>query len=200
MGSVETLEWAAHPDRKYVYLQAYSPVESVARYLNLYRELAQRRYGYEASSDRIGWSTPIYVAETDEQAVNEAREHIEALFNVFLPKQSELMFFPPGYMSPESLKRALAAKRGHRGGVKIEQLIERGIMICGSPDTVRRRITECHNVMGFQEFVCMLQFGTLPGSLTEKNIRLFASEVMPAIKMLSDRDYRGFELPRVAAE
>src|SRR5262249_57018291 len=75
MGSVETLEWAAHPDRKYVYLQAYSPMESVARYLDLYRELAQRRYGYEASSDRIGWSTPVYVAATDEAAVNEAREH-----------------------------------------------------------------------------------------------------------------------------
>ena len=41
---------------------------------------------------------------------NEAREHIEALFNIFLPKLSELMFFPPGYMSPESLKRVLGAK------------------------------------------------------------------------------------------
>jgi alkanesulfonate monooxygenase SsuD/methylene tetrahydromethanopterin reductase-like flavin-dependent oxidoreductase (luciferase family) len=75
MGSVETLKWAAHPDRKYVYLQAYSPVDAVARYLNLYRELAQRRYGYEASSDRIGWSTPVYVAQTDAQAVDEARAH-----------------------------------------------------------------------------------------------------------------------------
>src|SRR5436190_17355374 len=197
MGSVETLEWAAHPDRKYVYLQAYSPMEAVARYLNLYRETAQRKYGYEAASDRIGWSTPVYVAETDEQAVNEAREHIEALFNVFLPKQSELMFFPPGYMSPESLKRALAAKRGHRGGVKIENLIERGIMICGSPDTVRKRITACHNLMGFAELVCMLQFGTLPHHLTEKNIRLFASEVLPAVRQLGDDNYRGFELPKV---
>src|SRR5262249_21647855 len=155
--------------RKYVYLQNYSPVESVVRYLNLYREIAQRRYGYEASSDRIGWCAPLYVAESDEAAVNEAREHIEALFNIFLPKQSELMFCPPGYMSPESLKRALAAKRGHRGGVTIEALIERGIMICGSPDTVRRRIAECHNLMGFAEFICMPQFGTLPAHLTEKN-------------------------------
>jgi alkanesulfonate monooxygenase SsuD/methylene tetrahydromethanopterin reductase-like flavin-dependent oxidoreductase (luciferase family) len=200
MGSVETIEWAAHPDRKYVYLQNYSPAESVARYLNLYRELAQTRYGYEASSDRIGWCAPVYVGETDAQAVDEARDHIEALFNVFLPKISELMFFPPGYMSPESLKRALAHKRGHKGGVKIEHLIERGIMICGSPDTVRRRIAESHNLMGFQEFICMLQFGTLPGHLTEKNIRLFAAEVMPAVKTLTDRDYRGFELPKVAAE
>ena len=140
------------------------------------------------------------MGETDAQAVDEARDHIEALFNVFLPKISELMFFPPGYMSPESLKRALAHKRGHKGGVKIEQLIERGIMICGSPDTVRRRIAESHNLMGFQEFICMLQFGTLPGHLTEKNIRLFAAEVMPAVKTLTDRDYRGFELPKVAAE
>ena len=100
MGSIETIEWAAHPDRKYVYLQNFSPTESVARYLDLYRETAQR-YGYEAASDRIGWCAPIYVGESDEAAVEEARPHIEALFNVFLPKLSELMFFPPGYMSPE---------------------------------------------------------------------------------------------------
>ncbi len=128
-----------------------------------------------------------------------ARAHRGAV-QCFLPKQSELMFFPPGYMSPESLKRALAAKRGHRGGVRIEQLIERGIMFCGSPDTVRRRIAECHHRMGFQELVCMLQFGTLPAPLTERNIRLFAAEVLPAVKALTDRDYRGFELPRLAAE
>ena len=53
----------------------------------------------------IGWSAPIYVAETDEQARRARRApHIEALFNVFLPMPSELMFFPPGYLSPQSLK------------------------------------------------------------------------------------------------
>ena len=71
-------------------------------------------------------------------------------------------------------------------------------MICGSPDTVRRRIAECHHRIGFQEFICHAAIRHIcRRSLTEKNIRLFASEVMPAIKMLSDRDYRGFELPRV---
>ena len=32
------------------------------------------------------------------------------------------------------------------------------------------------------------------------NIRLFASEAMPAIEAPTDRDYPGFELPKVAAE
>ena len=58
-GSLETIEWAAHPDRKFVYLQNYSPRESVGRYLDMYRDIALRKYGYEASSDRIGWGAPV---------------------------------------------------------------------------------------------------------------------------------------------
>jgi len=199
-GSRETIEWAAHPDRKFVYVQTYSPAENVARYLDMYRETAQRMYGYEAASDSIGWCAPVYVAETDEQAINEARPHIEMMFNVLLPKASELMFFPPGYVSAESLAGVMAAKKGNRGSITIEQMIERGIIVCGSPDTVRKRIAEMHNRMGFSEFMCMLMFGSMPAHLSEKNIRLFASEVLPAIKTLTDRDYRGFEMPRVAAE
>ncbi len=199
MGSLETIEWATHPDRKYVYVQTYSPIESVARYLDLYRETAWTKYGYEASSDRIGWCAPVYVAETDEQALAEARPHIEMMFNVLLPKTSELMFFPPGYMSPESLKRVIAHKKSNRGNVTIEQLIERGIIVCGSPDTVRRQITQAHHRMGFQEFMCMLMFGSMPAALSEKNIRLFAAEVLPAIKALGDSDYRGFAPSSVAA-
>ncbi len=199
-GSVETIEWAAHPDRKYVYLQAYSPFESVLGYLNLYRETAQRLYGYAASSSRIGWSTPMYVADTDEQAVDEAREHIESLFNTFLPKISQAMFFPPGYSSIASTKRLLEHKRSARGGQTIEGMIEREIIVCGSPDTVRKTIIDRHRRAGFGNLVCMMQFGTLPGDLTEKNIRLFTSEVLPAIRDLDDGNYRGFEAGAVAAQ
>jgi len=199
-GSLETIEWAAHPDRRYVYLQNFSPRQSVSRYLNLYREYAQRKFGYKAKSDRIGWGAPVYVSDTDEKAVDEARPHIEALFNVFLPKLSELMFFPPGYLSPGSLKAVLAHKKANTGGVKIESLIERGIIFCGSPDTVRRQISEAHGELGFQEFLAMLQFGTMPAELSVKNIKLFASDVLPALQALTDREYRGFELPKHAAE
>jgi alkanesulfonate monooxygenase SsuD/methylene tetrahydromethanopterin reductase-like flavin-dependent oxidoreductase (luciferase family) len=200
MGSLETIEWAAHPDRKYVYLQNYAPRDSVARYLDLYRATARDKYGYEAASDRIGWGAPVYVGETDEKAIEEARPHIEALFNVFLPKVSELMFFPPGYMTTESLKRVLSHKKANTGGGQtIEALIERGVIICGSPETVRRKISEAHRQLGFQEFLCMLMFGTMPAEMAERNIRLFASEVLPAIKVLTDAQYRGFEQKKAIA-
>jgi len=199
-GSRDTIEWAAHPARKYVYLQSYSPKELVIRYLDQYRETALRTYGYEASSDKIGWTTPLYVGETDAKAIEEARPHMEAMFNIFLPKVSESMFFPPGYVSMETYKNVAAAKRATRGNVRIETLIERGVVMVGGPDTVRRKITEIHRESGIQELVCMLQFGTLPPDLTEANMRRFAAEVMPAVRGLSDREYRGYEPPKVAAE
>jgi hypothetical protein len=33
----------------------------------------------------------------------------------------------------------------------------------------------------------------LPGDLTEKNIRLFAREVLPALQCLTDKEYAGLQ-------
>lgn len=198
-GSTETIEWAAHPDRKYTYLQAYSAFESALRYLNMYRSVAEEKYGYTASSSQIAWSVPVYCAETDEQAVEEVRPHIESLFNTFLPKISQSMFVPPGYMTASSMKKIFAHKATLRGGQTVEDLMERGVIVVGSPDTVRETLTERHRQAGFEHVLIMPQFGTLPADLTEKNLRLLGAEVVPALQALDKNNYAGFE-PAVAAE
>ena len=193
-GSSETIEWAAHPSRKYVYLQTYSPIASVARFLNYYREAAQRLYGYTASSEQIGWCAPVYVSDTDEKARAEAALHIEALFNKLL-RQPFQMIFPPGYLSAKSLKNMLSHKRSVTGQEHtVDTLIEQGIILCGSPDSVRKQLVESHRLLGFQNFLAMLQFATLPRDLTDKNIRLFAREVLPALQTLTDREYAGLQI------
>ena len=193
-GSTETIEWAAHPSRKYTYLQAYSPTQSVARFLNYYRECAERMYGYTASSDQIGWSTPVYISDTDEKAREEARPHIELLFNRLLRLPFE-MLFPPGYLSAKSLANMRSHKRSVSGQQHtIDSLIEAGIIVCGSPDTVRKQFTRTHSLLGFQNLLCLLQFATLPRDLTERNIRLFASEVLPALQALTDKQYQGMSM------
>ena len=198
-GSTETIEWAAHPDRKYTYLQAYSAFESVLRYLNMYRSVAEVKYGYTASSNQIAWSVPVYCAQTDEQAVEEVRPHIESLFNTFLPKISQSMFVPPGYMTASSMKKIFAHKATLRGGQTVEDLMERGVIVVGSPDTVRKILTKRHRQAGFEHVLIMPQFGTLPSDLTETNLRLLGAEVVPALQALDENNYAGFE-PAVAAE
>ncbi len=192
-GSNETIEWASHPSRKYVYVQTYSPLSSVERYLNLYRQTARDVHGYDAASTQIAWAAPIYVGETDESALEEAGPHIEALFNKFLKLELEL-HFPPGYISAESWKAMVQHRRKPMEGANnARALRDLGVFVCGSADTVRRKLTEAHARLGFQNFLGLLQFGTLPRDLTDRNIRRFAAEVMPALKELDDRQYQGFQ-------
>ena len=66
----------------------------------------------------------------------------------------------------------------------IEFLIDQGMIMCGSPNTVVERLTRRYDEMGFGHLVTMLQFGTLPADLTERNIRLFADQVMPSLRPL----------------
>ncbi len=198
-GSSETIEWAAHPDRKYLYMQNFNPYSAAVRYLNMYREVAQDRYGYAATSAQLGWAGPVYVGETDDKAMDEAREGLEFLFNKIL-RMPPGMFFPPGYTSIESMRRVVAGKQSIMGARRtIENLVAQGVAIVGSPDTVRKRITAAHKELGFGTFMTLLQFGSLSPQLTEKNIRLFAKEVLPALQALEDSDYAGYEPKKVAA-
>ena len=151
-------------------------------------------YGYTASSEQIGWSAPVYVAETDQKARDEAKPHIEVLFNRLLRLPFE-MLFPPGYLSAKSLKNMRSHKRSVSGQEHtVDTLIEQGIIVCGSPETVRKKFIDTHRLLGFQNLLCLLHFGTLPRHLTEKNIRMFASEVLPALQGLTDKDYGGLRI------
>ncbi len=53
--------------RKYPFLVTFAAEAAVVRYLNMYRD-QEKEYGYQCSSDQLGWAAPIYVAETDERA------------------------------------------------------------------------------------------------------------------------------------
>ncbi len=179
-GSRETIEWAAHPKRKYVYLQTFSPTKSVQKYLKMYRDQCAA-YGYDCPDTQLGWEVPIYVAETDEIARTEAKVHYENFRNRFLKMPIE-MLLPPGYSSIESMKGVAASKAQVVGDVTLELSIELGMLICGSAATVRQALEHHWKQMRFEHLLTMLQFGTLPAELTRKSTDLFAREVMPLLR------------------
>ena len=178
-GSYETIDWTAHPDRKYTYMQTYSPFRSVCKFMTGYRDRA-REYGYEAAPDQLGWLVPIYVADTDQKAIDEARPHIEAFANKFLRNPPE-MLLPPGYTSIASLKNVRKHKSSIVKRQSIETLMENEVVIVGSPDTVRRKLLDCQRTIALGNLLALCQFATLPPDLTQANMERFAAEVMPAL-------------------
>ncbi len=182
-GSSETIKWAADPERKYPFLVTFSAADLVARYLTLYREQAVK-FGYECRGDQLGWAAPIYVADSDDRAKEEARAGIESLFNEYLANPWE-MLLPPGYTSLSSMKNTMKLRKSLGSRMRnqtIEQLMESGTVVVGSPRTVREKIGIMRERTGLQILVAMLQFGVLNDELTRRNMELFASEVMPHLR------------------
>ena len=126
-------------------------------------------------------AAPIYVGETDEKAIDEARPHMEAFFNKFLRMTPE-MLLPPGYLSMRSYKNVMKHKGGLSKVRTMEDLMESGIIICGSPDTVRKRLEYCQREAGVGHFLGMFQVATMPHEMTVASMKRFSAEVMPAAK------------------
>lgn len=185
-GSRETIEWASHPSRRYTYLQTFSPVDQLARFMAMYQQQAQK-YGYQASPQQLGWATPVYVSDSDESALREARPHIEAFYNKFLRMPVE-MLLPPGYLSLTSMAAVTDKIRSGpaAGGYTIEDLSAKGMIICGGPDSVVRQLETYQKQVGFGKLIAMTQFGTLPHDLTVKSMELFAREVMPRLRHIGE--------------
>ena len=180
-GSSETIKWASAKERRYTYLQTFSPVDLLFRYMDMYRQEA-RKSGYEASDDQLGWAVSAYVGDSDASALREARPHVEAFMNKFLRMPME-MLLPPGYLTVASMKGVMQAKKAITGGARtVEQLIEQGVFLCGSPETVRQRIADFQGRARFNTMICNLQFGTLPADLTRKNMDMFARFVLPHLQ------------------
>jgi alkanesulfonate monooxygenase SsuD/methylene tetrahydromethanopterin reductase-like flavin-dependent oxidoreductase (luciferase family) len=179
-GSYETIEWAAAPERKYTYLQTFSPVAAIARYMTAYRQAADR-HGYEATPAQLGWAVPTYVAETDAVAYAEAKPHIEAFLTKFL-KIPPLMLLPPGYTSRRSLQGMIEARQTLADVSSIDHVLKAGMFLCGSPETIRAKIEEHQRTIGFGHLILTIQFGTLPHDLVMKSMTLFAKDVMPHLR------------------
>ncbi len=173
-GSSSTIRWAAA--MRYTYAQTLSPIAVVARFFQMYRDEAEKA-GYQASPDQLAWSNTIYVAETDEKAMREARPHLEALVNRFLKMPIE-MLLPPGYSNIESMKRVRAAKVTGKTS-SIEDLVKTGVVIVGSPNTVREKLAEYQDLAGFNTSLTKTQFGTLPDDMARANMTAIAQEILP---------------------
>jgi alkanesulfonate monooxygenase SsuD/methylene tetrahydromethanopterin reductase-like flavin-dependent oxidoreductase (luciferase family) len=161
---------------RYTYAQTLAPIAVVARFFQLYRDEAEKA-GYQASPDQLAWSNTIYVAETDATAMREAKPHLEALANRFL-KMSTEMLLPPGYSAIDSIKRIRAAKVTGKPQT-IEDLVRNGVVIVGSPATVREKLAEYQDLAGFNTSLTKTQFGTLPDDMTRANMVAIAEEILP---------------------
>ncbi|HEY1818315.1 MAG TPA: LLM class flavin-dependent oxidoreductase [Trebonia sp.] len=184
-GSTETMKFCA--ERRYTYMSVYAPTRIVRRWFDGYRQAAAD-LGYVANPEKIAFSVPIYVADTDEKAHEEARPVIEWLYHKGL-KQTAEMVTPPGYMSPGSLRGVLASGMRGLGATSYEDLLAQGQAVVGSPSSVAKRLGELYDDLGgFGQIIGLFAIGPSTPEQVRRSTELFATEVIPVLRPLGTAD------------
>ncbi len=177
-GSLETMEFvAAH---RYAYMGIpYFHRSVFERTFGMFRDACERE-GYTADPLQSGWLTPIYVAETDEQARAEYESHFWYWVRKLLPG---ITITPPGYTSLRSLESQMKGAGTFAVNLQTwDEVVEGRYAIVGSPETVYAQLEDCLTSFGTGNLLGLFQLGTLPAAETQRNLELFSSEVMPRLR------------------
>ncbi len=150
----------------------YPPLEVMREHFDLYKQVwaehkdNPERLNAHEPDPKYGITRHIYVADTDERALSEAK----AGFADFIGNFNHLRI-----LSGDDSGRAdfLADFEGR---------LADGLHIVGSPATVRETLKEHIEATGSNYFVGSFFFGTLTTEQTLNSLRLFAEQVMPAFQ------------------
>jgi alkanesulfonate monooxygenase SsuD/methylene tetrahydromethanopterin reductase-like flavin-dependent oxidoreductase (luciferase family) len=163
-----------------------------------YRKSHVAKFGKAPGADRFGYLGLVAVAKDKEEA--RRRGHLIAGYLrtssiVHLPFRN-----PPGYLPVEDNARLMGGETPPRSftrdgrsinmhAASVEDLIDAGILFCGTPDEVYAQITDfCEHCGGMGNLLMMGHGGELTHVQTIDNLTLFAAEVLPRLQVYRQPD------------
>jgi alkanesulfonate monooxygenase SsuD/methylene tetrahydromethanopterin reductase-like flavin-dependent oxidoreductase (luciferase family) len=152
-----------------------TPLEEVkSTFLDLWHTEMQNN-GLAPGTLDLGHNQHVYVAETDEQAIAEASEHLlwyTQTLGKYLPSREDTKDTPQYAYYSEWREEVLSLKG--------DRLFKERAVI-GSPDTVIEKVRYLNEEAGVTTFLPFMNFGTMPSEMVKRSMTLFAEEVIPAI-------------------
>ncbi|HUP74258.1 MAG TPA: LLM class flavin-dependent oxidoreductase [Acidimicrobiales bacterium] len=183
--SNETIEWAA--EHRYPYISLNTPLHLTGQLWQTYDDAA-RRVGYEPGPENRGYLLRVHVADTDEQAQENAREFMW-MQGQFTGVGHPYWVNPAGYSSPS--KRLDYAKFANAGVFKSraapyeDQLRTREI-VAGSPETVIRELRVVLETCRPSILMLWGNDGNISHEASLRCIELTGKEVIPALREIGD--------------
>jgi alkanesulfonate monooxygenase SsuD/methylene tetrahydromethanopterin reductase-like flavin-dependent oxidoreductase (luciferase family) len=163
-----------------------------------YREGYMGKFGRAPGADRFAYLGLVAVAHDKEEARKRGdliAGYLRTSAIVHVPFRN-----PPGYISVEDNARMLRGETPPRGFTKdgrainihatsVDDLIDAGILFCGTPDEVYDQIIAfCEHCGGMGNLLMMGQAGFLTHEQTVDNLTLFSREVLPRLKAWKQPD------------
>lgn len=184
-GSVETWEWCARHDFLYAYLSYFGFQSGKDVMKGFWDTVAD--VGVDANPYRAGFLQFVGVAENDAEAEKLYWPAAHYFYNRCLHLFRGFVN-PPGYSSMETVRRRIqsqiAAAAALAPDLTWKDIIDRGYVIAGSPETVIDKLQEVADTLRVGHLMVLVHFGNMPESTVRYNSERFAREVMPKLQGL----------------
>lgn len=172
----ETTAWAA--ERGYSISSILRPAAQMAENNRYYREQG-KKFGRELTGENYLVCRHVYVAESKEQAIEDIKEPMLHFFRLFRdaavpPREEILDNFPENFKN-----HSIFFRRFFGDFYSVEELVESGNVIAGSPEDVANEIQRQREEIGSEHLMCIMNFGNLTHEQTIRSMELLAREVMP---------------------
>ncbi len=172
-GSIETWQWCARMDYVYAYLSYFGYKDGKATMDGFWAEMA--RLGKDRNPYRAGFLQFVGVAETREKAWNCIASR-RSTFTAAACHVDPVWATPPGYIT-EATQRAgvqsqigraaASSARSRQRATEMQDIIDLGYVIIGSPDEVVQQLTEVATTLNVGHLMLLLQFGNMNKELDQ---------------------------------
>ena len=169
--------------RRALVLRAPARRENVGNY---WRRVEEN--GKDPNPHRLAFVQFIGVGDTDAEAYKLYREPAEYFFNRSLHVYAGYAD-PPGYVTEASVRaryksavRQVARSKQQKHDLTWDEMVEKGYVVIGSPDTVRETLEEVAKTFNCGHLLTALHFGNMSDELTRYNTKLFGDKVAPALR------------------
>jgi len=178
--------FACHSKRSFEYAAAQN--FNVSQNLDLDTVIAEKfamwrrlwkEAGHKGPMPRTFLTREVHVAETDEQAIEEAAPYIVQAYALGIERLQRTRVGAKGTEDTPTNREILRIFEGATTGIKF--WLDNGLAHIGSPETVAKQLEKAHELIGFDVYCGRHRFGEMPSHLVEKSIRLFGEKVLPAL-------------------
>jgi alkanesulfonate monooxygenase SsuD/methylene tetrahydromethanopterin reductase-like flavin-dependent oxidoreductase (luciferase family) len=155
------------------------------RMIRLYYDIAQQN-GWTPTAENVLIGMHCCIADTDEEARHWLGRGQRYLSGTLLAASSQAHHvaqdgstYHPDAQHREAVERKFAAP-----WPSIEQQIDAGTVICGTPETAIRQIEHAQRELGHGIFNLTMKVGNVPDDVVTHSMELFRDHVKPAVASL----------------
>ena len=161
-------------------------LESVRDCIKVYKEAAEEA-GWMPEPDDILIGQYTSIAETEAEAKKNLEGGIDYFLNVLnggIRTAAQLVLQKTRYYTKPTAIERTAQRVAVLKGMSIEERVDKGLVLCGTPDQVVKQIKNLHRELGMGVINVVMKVGNVPNDAIHRGMTLFKNHVVEHVRDL----------------